>query len=145
LAFYQTLDVSEDTYFINAIEVQVYVIREVVSAKAEQLHQEAIRCWNDYQNSGGITGLLRLEKAVSKRFRQQAQLLTTALMAVRHASRLYSLARNDILPEQRQLHDAVQSEAVRQRQWVSDLGLVLESSLLETKLQLLPNPTENEK
>jgi hypothetical protein len=145
LAFYKTLDVSEDTYFINAIEFQVYVIREVVSAKAEQLHQEAITYWNDYQNSGGITGLLRLEKAVSKRFHQQAQLLTTALMAVRHASKLYSLAKNEIPSEQRQLHDAVQSEAVRQRQWVSDLGLVLESSLLETKLQLLPNPTENEK
>jgi hypothetical protein len=56
---------------------------------------------------------------------------------------LYSLARNEIPSEQRQLHDAVQSEAVRQRQWVSDLRLVLESSLLETKLQLLPNPTEN--
>jgi hypothetical protein len=145
LAFYQTLDVSEDTYFINAIELQVHVIREVVSAKAEQLHQEAIRCWNDYQNSGGITGLLRLEKAVSKRFRQQTQFLTTAFMAVRQASKLYSLARNEIPSEQRQLYDAVQSEAVRQRQWVSDLGLVLESSLLETKLQLLPNPTENEK
>jgi|GEM_PF-5331784 len=143
LAFYQTLDVSEDTYFINAIELQVHVIREVVSAEAAQLHQETIRHWNAYQNSNGITGLLRLEKAVSKRFRQQAQLLTTALMAVRQASKLYSLARNEIPSEQRQLHDAVQSEAVRQRQWVSDLRLVLESSLLETKLQLLPNPTEN--
>jgi hypothetical protein len=86
-----------------------------------------------------------LEKAVSKRFRQQTQFLTTAFMAVRQASKLYSLARNEIPSEQRQLYDAVQSEAVRQRQWVSDLGLVLESSLLETKLQLLPNPTENEK
>ena len=144
LSFYQALNVSEDTYFIEAIKLQVYVIREVVSAKAEQLSQEAMRHWNHYQASGGITGLLRLEKTVSKRFRQQTERLKAASKAVRHAAKFYSLTSTKIPAEHSDLHKAVQSEVMRQRQWLQDLGLVLESGLLKTKLQLLPNLTENE-
>ena len=92
LSFYQTLRPSEDQYFIEAIEFQAHILRQVVMDEAEQRFQQVLTHWRAYQNTGGLTGLLRLEKSVSTAFRQRAEQLKRAFVDVSRAANLYRQA-----------------------------------------------------
>ena len=142
LSFYQTLQPSEDQHFIEAIEFQAHIFRQVVMDEAEQRFQQVAAHWRAYQQTGGLTGLLRLEKSVSTAFRQRAELLKSAFVEVSRAADLYSQAASNLPAERQALHDEVLAEAMRQRQWLRDLGLVLDPTLLQAKLELLPELME---
>jgi hypothetical protein len=131
---------AEDRFFVDALAEDLRVQRQALATQAKTLFQQAASHWGEYQRRGGITGLMRLEQTVSQPFRQQAQRLAQAHATASGGARYYDLLR-EIYPETaRRLHDDILAETRRQRQSLADLRLVMQPTLLDAKLQLLPEP-----
>ncbi len=131
---------DEDRFFLNALAEDLRVQRLALSAEAKTLFQQAETQWTEYQRRGGITGLMRLEQTVSQPYRQQAQRLTQAQESASRGARHYDLLRETYPETARKLYDDILAEARRQRQSLADLRLVMKPTLLDDKLQLLPDP-----
>ena len=131
---------TEDRFFLDTLAEDLRVQRQALSAQARTLFQQAASHWAEYQRRGGISGLMRLEQTVSQPFRQQTQRLAQAHQAASRGARLYDLLREAYPETARKLYDDILAETRRQRQSLADLRLVMNSALLEAKLQLLPNP-----
>lgn len=143
LAFYNTLDSTEDTFFLHALETDFQLHKQNLLEDAEELSKSIAQNWNDYQANGGIGGLLRLEDKVSASFEQQASLLTQAHDQVIRGIRIYDLLQLEYPADFKKLYGEILAEVRRQRQWLTDMRMVLEPALLEAKLQLLPPPEES--
>lgn len=131
---------DEDRFFLDALAEDLHVQRQVLSAEARTLFQQAANHWEEYQRRGGITGLMRLEQTVSQPYRQQAQRLTQAHEAASRGARYHDLLRETYPETTRKLYDDLLAEIRRQRQSLADLRLVMQPTLLDDKLQLLPEP-----
>jgi pSer/pThr/pTyr-binding forkhead associated (FHA) protein len=131
---------AEDRFFLEALAEDLRVQRQALSARARTLFQQAASHWAEYQRRGGISGLMRLEQTVSQPFRQQTQRLAQAHEAASRGARLYDLLRETYPEAARKLYDDILAEARRQRQSLADLRVVMNSTLLEAKLRLLPDP-----
>ncbi len=131
---------DEDRFFLDALAEDLHVQRQVLSAEARTLFQQAANHWGEYQRRGGITGLMRLEQTVSQPYRQQAQRLTQAHEAASRGARYHDLLRETYPETTRKLYDDLLVEIRRQRQSLADLRLVMQPTLLDDKLQLLPEP-----
>jgi len=112
--------------------------------KAENAFKVAKQHWNDYQEKKGINGFLRLQSSVSQSFKQQAQRLSEAYHYVTRATRIYDALLLDYPAEGQELYEQVIREVRLQRRELDDLSNVLELSLLEAKLGLLPVLTDND-
>ncbi|MFO7641403.1 MAG: hypothetical protein R6X17_09095 [Candidatus Competibacteraceae bacterium] len=71
--------------------------------------------------------------------RQQAQRLAQAHEAASRGARYYDLLRETYPETARKLYDDILAETRRQRQSLADLRLVMKPTLLDDKLQLLPD------
>jgi hypothetical protein len=142
LAFYSTLKSAEDEYFINALENDFVAHKDKAIKKADEFFSTAQESWRIYRRNGGIDGVIRVEASVSDTFRRQAKHLSNAFDNVTKGIRIHKILVSETPAVWKSLGDEIVEEAKRQRQWLLDLNIVLEPSLLNTKLQLLPNPKE---
>ena len=82
--------------------------------------------WNDYQNAGGIPGVMRVEERVSERFTTQAKRLSSAYHEITSSARTYQLLQVTPSAEWQSLQEEIVNEVQRQRRWLQDLNIVLE-------------------
>ncbi len=135
-----TLHPAEDRFFLDALADDLRLQRQTLSAQAKTLFEQAASHWQEYQRRGGINGLMRLEQTVSPSFRQQTQRLAQAYEAASGGARRHDLLRQAYPETTRKLYEDILAETRRQRQSLADLRLVMKSTLLDAKLQLLPDP-----
>jgi hypothetical protein len=140
LAFYGALDPATDAYFAQAVAGEFQEGKKEALAAAAQSLQQAQKAWDAYQADGGIRGLHRLEARVSDTFRKQAAHLGDAYRALSHGLQVYRLLNLEYPAQWQGLRQAVEGEVALQRRSLTELGMVLEPSLLQVKLQLLPEP-----
>lgn len=137
VAFYNGLDPEIDKYYLKALQEAFMGAKADVQTRADEDFGNAEKSWQGYRTAGGITGLLRLEETVSRRFRQRALLLTTAQSYASQGVASYVLLRLDLPPGWVKLKSDIQNELKRQRSWLLDLQKVLPSELVKDKLKLL--------
>lgn len=140
--FYKMLDLDEDTYFFRSIESDFKAYRDKVLAETASIFQLAKQHWQDYQNNGGIRGMLRLEGTISDAFRRQAALLSQAYKYIDRVDGVYRSLDVPLPEEYAKLRHAVITEVRVQRRSLEDLRAVLESYLLGEKLKLIVEPRE---
>ncbi|QQS53761.1 MAG: FHA domain-containing protein [Candidatus Competibacteraceae bacterium] len=140
LGLSHTLHPSEDRFFLDALADDLRLQRQTLSTRAKALFQQADSHWKEYRRRGGISGLMRLEQSVSRSFKQQTRRLTQAYEAASAGARLHDLLRQADPETTRKLYEDILAETRRQRQSLADLRLVMKSTLLDAKLQLLPDP-----
>jgi FOG: FHA domain len=138
LAFYGTLDSMEDNFFLHAIEPDFLAQKDRVLLQAKEWSRVANQAWNSYLKNNGINATIRVERVISETYKAQAGRLAESYEHIIRVINTYALLKQDSPAEITRMHDEIASEVRRQRQWLSDLNLVLESSLLQKKLQLLP-------
>ncbi len=131
---------TEDRFFLDALAEDLRLQRQTLAARAKTLFQQATSHWEEYRRRGGISGLMRLEQTVSSSFKQQTRRLAQAYEAASAGARIYDLLRQDYPETTRKLYEDILAETRRQRQSLADLRLVMKSTLLDAKLQLLPDP-----
>lgn len=140
LAFYQRLNPEDDAHWARAFAQEVQRNRQSVLERARKDLQAGRAAWEDYQRRGRIDGLLRLERSISADFRARAGLLSKSAEQIQRAVAAHALTQTPLPERDAELKNAVYAEAGRQRQWLRDMKLVLDSGLLEAKLALLPKP-----
>ena len=138
LEFYQTLDPIEDVYFTGSVEQEFQVHRGKALDEAKQLFGKAESAWMQYRSAGGIRGQHRLEADVSNTYRRRATELKTASESINRAMEINMLVKVDTSTEWIGLNDEISNEVRLQRQSLTELQMVLEPSLRQAKLELLP-------
>lgn len=142
LAFYNRLDPTGDAHMHRALKGDFQTYRAQALLDVQHQFQQASREWSRYQAKGGIDGLLRLEDVVSAAFRRQAGALSRAFEQASHMMRSYALLQKAAPAPAQQLYENLFAEIKRQRQWLEDMRIVMNASLLNAKLALLPGPLE---
>lgn len=145
LAFYNRLDPIVDAKLRSALENDSQRYREQVLVEVRNEFEQASNAWSAYQAKGGIGGLLRLEDVVSDSFKQQAKRLSHAFEQAGTMMHNYELLQKQAPQESKQLYEDIFAEVKRQRQWLEDMRIVMNASLLKAKLALLPQPLEEER
>ena len=140
LTFYSTLDPEQDVYFVAAVEDEFQLHRKKALAEAQQAFTDARGAWEKYQKSGGIRGLHRLEAKVSSTYRRLAKLLKESYENMTRGLRVYKLLRTGYAAEWDALSVTILNEVRLQRRSLTELAMVLEPSLKQAKLDLLPLP-----
>lgn len=141
IAFFSSLDPLEDNFFIQAIQGEFQIHRDKVRQDADRSLSIARVAWDKYQKTGGIRGLQRLESRVSIKFRKQANYLTDAYKQAHQGAEIYKLLKiEDDTSGAETLYQTILKECRLQRRSLQELGMVLEPSLLQAKIQLLPEP-----
>ena len=143
LAFYNRLEPGGDARLRHALADDYQSFRAQALQQAKQQFQQASADWGRYQARGGIDGLLRLEDAVSEAYRGQAGLLSRALAHASDMMNTYELLQKPAPAPVRGLYEKLFAEVKRQRQWLKDMRIVMDASLLKAKLELLPGPPES--
>jgi pSer/pThr/pTyr-binding forkhead associated (FHA) protein len=139
LTFYDTLDPVQDTYFIEALKGEFEAHREKALARAQQAFEDARTNWQKYRDKGGIQGLQRLEAGISPTFRSLANTLSEAYRDASYGRRLYRLLNAGYPEEWDALYTEIAREVGLQRRSLSELSMVLEPSLKQAKLKLIPD------
>lgn len=142
LVVWSALRPDEDDHLIRALEPDFLAHRDQVVPRLDQSLGRVRAYWSEYQNSGGIPGVVRVEERVSPRFSGQAKRLSSAYREISSGARTYQLLQLTPPPEWQALQQKVVDEVQRQRRWLQDLNIVLEPVLLRAKLDLLPDVSE---
>jgi pSer/pThr/pTyr-binding forkhead associated (FHA) protein len=142
LLVWSSLRPNEDEFIIRTLEPDFLAHREQVVPLLDQSLLRARDYWNNYENAGGIPGVVRVEDRVSERFSSQAKRLSSAYDEVVATSRTYRLLQVTPSAEWQSLQEQVVNEVERQRRWLQDLNIVLEPALLRAKLAMLPPAQE---
>lgn len=144
IAYYASLDAGEDVAIQSALADDFNRYKDQALVEAAKSAQQAKAYWQEYnQSSGGIGGALRLEARLSQAFRAQAELLSLAHESVKRSAGVYELLNDDLPTEVASLHRDIVSEVQRQRRALEDLRIVLDSDMVNAKLDLLPQPRES--
>ena len=138
LAFYSTLDPQQDTWFLQTLKSEFDAHREKALARAQRAFEEARGSWKRYRDKGGIRALQRLEAGVSPAFRSLANLLSKAWQDVSYGKKLYSLLNTGYPHQWDALYTQIADEVALQRRSLAELSMVLEPSLKQAKLRLIP-------
>jgi pSer/pThr/pTyr-binding forkhead associated (FHA) protein len=138
LAFYRTLDPVQDSYYVDAAKEEFQIHRSKALEQAQQAFAASRTAWEKYRERGGIRSLYRLEARVSPGFRQLAELLTDSYEGMAKGSDIYSLLKTGLPAEWVELDSQITNEIRLQRQSLEELTMVLEPSLKQAKLALLP-------
>jgi hypothetical protein len=138
LAFYTALDPEQDGYFIKALSSEFEAHRERALARAQQWFKDARASWETYRDKGGIRGLHRLEAGVSPTFRSLANTLSEAYRDAAYGRKVYLLLDAEYPAEWDELYTRIAHEVGLQRRSLAELSMVLEPSLKQAKLQLIP-------
>jgi hypothetical protein len=139
ITLYHELNPREDGFFVQAIEGDFKVQKERVMADMKNWQRVAQQHWDDYLNNHGISATIRVERGVSDAYAAQARRLSVAYEQIGRINSTYGLLQESVPPTVAKLHEAIGNEVKRQRQWLNDLNLVLDPSVLQKKLALLPN------
>jgi pSer/pThr/pTyr-binding forkhead associated (FHA) protein len=139
IAFYHELKPAEDGFFVRAVEGDFKVQKDRVMLEMKNWLRAAQQHWDDYLNNHGISATIRVERGVSDAYAAQARRLSLAYEQIGRINRTYGLLQESVPPATAKLHEAIVNEVKRQRQWLNDLNLVLDPSVLQKKLALLPN------
>lgn len=142
LVLWSSLRPNEDGHLIRALEPDFLAHREQLVPRLEQSLHRVRNYWSEYQSSGGIPGVVRVEERVSPRFSGQAKRLSNAYREVSSGARTYRLLQITPPPEWQTLQQEIVDEVQRQRRWLQDLNIVMEPVLLHAKLDLLPEISE---
>ena len=143
LRFYASLDPARDGYFLDMLEDEFDSHREKALARAQQSFEDARAGWQKYRDKGGIGGVQRLEARISSSFRELAKLLSEAYRDASYGRKLYSLLNADHPEEWDELYTQIAKEVELQRRSLSELAMVLEPSLKQAKLNLIPDLQTN--
>ncbi|MGA9287238.1 MAG: hypothetical protein WBV93_02715, partial [Anaerobacillus sp.] len=138
LAFYSALDPAQDSYYLEAIKGDFETHREKALARAQQAFEDARASWRKYSDQGGIRGLQRLESGISATFRGLANTLSEAYRDASYGRKLYGLLHAGYPAEWDELYSQIAREVSLQRRSLTELSMVLEPSLKQAKLQLIP-------
>ncbi len=138
LAFYRTLDPVQDSYFVDAVEDEFRIHSGRALEQAQQEFGVSRVAWDKYREGGGIRSLYRLEARVSVAFRRLAGLLTESHESMAKGKAIYSLLKTGLPTEWAELDAQIANEIRLQRQSLDELTMVLEPSLKQAKLELLP-------
>jgi pSer/pThr/pTyr-binding forkhead associated (FHA) protein len=138
LSFYSALDPAQDSYYLEAVKGDFEMHREKALARAQQAFEDARASWRKYSDQGGIRGLQRLESGISATFRSLANTLSEAYRHASYGRRLYSLLQAGYPAEWDELYSQITREVSLQRRSLTELSMVLEPSLKQAKLQLIP-------
>jgi pSer/pThr/pTyr-binding forkhead associated (FHA) protein len=138
LAFYSTLDPARDSYYLEAVKGEFETHREKALARAQQAFEDARASWQKYSDQGGIRGLQRLETGISPTFRSLANTLSKAYQDASYGRKLYGLLHAGYPAEWDELYSQIAREVGLQRRSLTELSMVLEPSLKQAKLQLIP-------
>lgn len=137
IAFRESLDADEDTFFLRATQTELEQNRDKVAARADGLMGRARASWQDYRRNGGISAAQRIETTVSAAFRAQARLLADARQNAQRAGQLQALLGAGAADPSAAVRDEIQAEAQTQRTALQDLRNVLDPQLVKDKLALL--------
>ena len=137
LAFYGTLDLLDDAWFVRAAEQDLKLDRNLALKQARERMAQAETLWRQYRDSGGIEGRQRLEPAVSERFRSQARLLAGAQDAAQQALRTAAQLRAEVLPQWTRTRQEIQDEAALQRRLLQEARGALDPAVVKAKQALL--------
>jgi hypothetical protein len=143
LRFYASLDPARDGYFLGMLEDEFDAHREKALGRAQQSFEDARAGWQKYRDKGGIGGVQRLEARISSSFRESANLLSEAYRDASYGRKLYSLLNADHPEEWDELYTQIAKEVELQRRSLSELAMVLEPSLKQAKLNLIPDLQTN--
>ena len=138
LAFYSALDPGQDSYYLGAVKGEFEAHREKALARAQQSFENARASWKKYRDEGGIRGMQRLESGISPAFRSLANTLSEAYRDASYGRKLYDLLHAGYPPEWDELYNQIAREVDLQRRSLTELSMVLEPSLKQAKLQLIP-------
>jgi len=138
LAFYSTLDPQQDTWFLQTLKSEFDAHREKALARAQRAFEDAGASWKRYRDKGGIRALQRLEAGVSPAFRSLAKLLSQAWQDASYGKKLYSLLNAGYPGQWDELYTQIEDEVALQRRSLAELSMVLEPSLKQAKLRLIP-------
>jgi pSer/pThr/pTyr-binding forkhead associated (FHA) protein len=143
ITFRTSLQPMTDEYFLRATEAEFNVFKQESRARQAESLSTARAQWDGYRSAGGIPGVLRVEDNVSDRFKSQAKRLSLAYAEIGKTAQIYQLIQDPPQTDWQQLREEIKEEAKRQRGWLEDLALVLPPSLLQRKLELLPQLEES--
>ena len=138
LAFFRELDPALDRWYADALADDFRVHSDKAVARAEEDFAAARADWERYEKLGGIRPLHRLESGVSASYRQLAGLLDSAYAQSTEGREILALLKQEQTVEQDALYRQIFSEIRLQRQSLRELAMVLEPSLKQAKLDLLP-------
>jgi len=142
---YPRLNTEEDVFILQTVETDYRQLGKNALKQAEKSWVLAKKYWNDYLIGGGILGMQRLEGRISPQFRSKADLLSKANETVHHASNLFIGLQLKPDIERNALFQKIVAETALQRRSLQQLSMVLSSSLLDSKLELLvEHPAENQ-
>ena len=143
LTFRQDLIPGRDDYFLAALTSDLGAQEETLRARLEEEAAVARDEWRAFLEAGGIPGALRLQKAVSEQYSQQAARLGAAQGAVLRATDGYSLIQSEVPADWLSLRREIGNEVARQHRAMEDLKRVMDPGLIDSKLQLLPEIKED--
>lgn len=138
LAFFRELDPVRDKWFAAALAEEFRVHSDKATAQAERDYTAAHAAWSSYEEKGGIRPLHRLESGVSASYRQLAGLLSDAYVHSNEGLNILAMMDAGHAPEWDALNTRIVNEIRLQRQSLRELAMVLEPSLKQAKLDLLP-------
>jgi pSer/pThr/pTyr-binding forkhead associated (FHA) protein len=138
LALYSALEPAQDSYYLEAVKGDFETHREKALARAQQAFEDARDSWQKYSDQGGIRGLQRLESGISPTFRSLANTLSEAYRDASYGRKLYGLLHAGYPAEWDELYSQISREVGLQRRSLTELSMVLEPSLKQAKLQLIP-------
>jgi hypothetical protein len=141
IAFRESLDADEDTFFLRATQAELEQNRDKVAARADSLMSRARALWQDYRRNGAISAAQRIETTVSNGFRTQARMLAEARQNAQRAAQLQALLGALAADPSAAVRDEIQAEAQAQRTALQDLRNVLDPQLVKDKLALLGEPS----
>jgi hypothetical protein len=142
LVLWSALRPGEDEHLMRQLEPDFLAHRDQLVPRLEQSLRRVRGYWDEYQGSGGIPGVMRVEERVSPRFSGQAKRLSNAYREISSGARTYRLLQIAPPPEWQTLQREIVDEVQRQRRWLQDLNIVMEPVLLHAKLDLLPEISE---
>jgi pSer/pThr/pTyr-binding forkhead associated (FHA) protein len=143
LAFRLVLDPEEDVHFVRATQADLDQQKDTVLARAQDAAGHARALWQAYRQQGGIEAAQRGETAISGSFREQAGRLAEASASAQRAMRMYAQLGAAAPEESAALDGDIQAEAQQQRSALRELRNVLEPDLLQRKLALLGDSSDD--
>ena len=138
LEFFHELDPQRDSWYVKAVSPDFDKYRNKAVAQVQADYEAAGRAWKQYRDGGGIRAVQRLEAGVSATYRRQAELLGDAYRYSSRARELQALVQGAGNTGQDDLYANIVNEVKLQRQSLAELAMVLEPSLKQAKLDLLP-------
>lgn len=127
---------DRDTYYKKLYANEFDNCRKAVELQVALHMEEARDLFGKYTEQGGITGQMRMEQAISSRYRSQANLLAGACLEVGKAETMMLEYDDGLFEQHKQEMSGISGEYEKQRNRLSE-STVLNSALKQRKIDLL--------